>query len=65
MGQKQGVRDVGLAFFLSLVYRTEQFATTLILSYKRRGRRGPLPQHWRVLNQYGLGWKFKAGNVVK
>ena len=34
-------------------------------SYKRRGRRGPLPQHWSVLKQYGLGWKFKAGNVVK
>ena len=24
-----------------------------------------LPQHWSVLKQYGLGWKFKAGNVVK
>ena len=29
MGQKQGVRDVGLAFFLSLVYQTNQFTTTL------------------------------------
>ena len=35
------------------------------ISYKRRGRRGPLPQHWSVLKQYGLGWRFKAGNVVK
>ena len=42
-----------------------QVSYVTLLSYKRRGRRGPLPQHWSVLKQYGLGWKFKAGNVVK
>ena len=39
--------------------------SVVLLYTKRRGRRGPLPQHWSVLKQYGLGWKFKAGNVVK
>ena len=34
MGQKQGVRDVGLAFFLSLVYQPNQFTTTLIKKKK-------------------------------
>ena len=59
------IQYIYITYFFHYYLKKLIISEYILLSYKRRGRRGPLPQHWSVLKQYGLGWKFKAGNVVK